>query len=113
MKQEDPEIQVIESEEEDEEVMVQYFSNIFLNFKLQVLVDDFDGQCCRTYPYNHSKIQRWRESRKERKENVVSKHHHHVQSGKTPTSNPEKSIVNSSGKQNEPTSTPAGELSRT
>ena len=32
MKQEDPEIQVIESEEEDEEVMVDDFSNIFLNF---------------------------------------------------------------------------------
>ena len=83
-----------------------------------MLVDDFDGQCCRTYPYNHSKIQRWRESRKERKEKerkekAGSKHHHHVQSGKTPTSNPEKSIVNSSGKQNELTSTPAGELSRT
>ena len=32
MKQEDPEIQVIESEEEDEEVTVDDFSNIFLNF---------------------------------------------------------------------------------
>ncbi len=31
----------------------------------EVLVDDFDGQCCRTYPYNHSRIQRWqRENRK-------------------------------------------------
>ena len=100
LKQEEPEIQVIESEDEEEEV----------------LVDDFDGQCCRTYPYNHSKIQRWREGRKEkkekeRKENVGSKHlAHHVQSVKTPTSNPEKSIINSGNKQNEPTSTAAGEL---
>ena len=39
------EIQIIEEEEE-------------------VLVDDFDGQCCRTYPFNHSKIQRWQEERK-------------------------------------------------
>ena len=45
---------MIESEDEEEEV----------------LVDDFDGQCCRTYPYNHSKIQRWREGRKEKKENL-------------------------------------------
>ena len=94
---------MIESEDEEEEV----------------LVDDFDGQCCRTYPYNHSKIQRWREGRKEkkekeRKENVGSKHlthHHHVQSvSKTPTSSSEKSIINSGNKQNEPTSTAAGEL---
>ena len=83
---------MIESEDEEEEV----------------LVDDFDGQCCRTYPYNHSKIQRWREGRKEKKEKERkegSKHlAHHVQSVKTPTSNPEKS----SNKQNEPTSTAAG-----
>ena len=92
---------MIESEDEEEEV----------------LVDDFDGQCCRTYPYNHSKIQRWREGRKEkkekeRKENVGSKHlaHHHVQSVKTPTSNSEKSIISSGNKQNEPTSSAAGEL---
>merc|ERR1712106_443998 len=30
----------------------------------EVLVDDFDGHCCRTYPFNHSKIQRWQEERK-------------------------------------------------
>ena len=29
----------------------------------EVLVDDFDGQCCRTYPLNHSRIQRWRETK--------------------------------------------------
>ena len=34
----------------------------------EVLVDDFDGQCCRTFPYNHSKIQRWREERRKRGE---------------------------------------------
>ena len=89
---------MIESEDEEEEV----------------LVDDFDGQCCRTYPYNHSKIQRWREGRKEKKEKERkegSKHLvHHVQSVKTPTSNPEKASTNSAGKQNEPTSTAAGEL---
>ena len=34
----------------------------------EVLVDDFDGQCCRTYPYNHSKIQRWREEQRRRGE---------------------------------------------
>ena len=33
----------------------------------EVLVDDFDGQCCRTYPYNHSKIRRWRQEREERR----------------------------------------------
>ena len=27
----------------------------------ELLVDDFDGQCSRTYPDNHSKITRWRE----------------------------------------------------
>ena len=32
MKQEDPEIQVIESEEEDEEVTVDEFLDTFLNF---------------------------------------------------------------------------------
>ena len=47
------EIQIIEEEEE-------------------VLVDDFDGQCCRTYPFNHSKIQRWQEERK-RKEKEKQK----------------------------------------
>ena len=39
----------------------------------EVLVDDFDGQCCRTYPYNHSKILRWREERRKREEERRSK----------------------------------------
>ena len=73
---------MIESEDEEEEV----------------LVDDFDGQCCRTYPYNHSKIQRWREARKEKKENNSSKH--------KPTSTPEKAA----GKPNDPITTSAGKL---
>jgi hypothetical protein len=68
---------VIESEDEEEDV----------------LVDDFDGQCCRTYPYNHSKIQCWRENRnrkeKEKKEQS-SKLLAIVQ--KPPTSNPKKAI---------------------
>jgi hypothetical protein len=25
----------------------------------EVLVEDFDGECCRTYPYNHSRILRY------------------------------------------------------
>lgn len=33
----------------------------------EVLVDDFDGQCCRTYPYNHSRIQRWQREKRKRK----------------------------------------------
>lgn len=49
MDDKNDDIQIIEEEEE-------------------VLVDDFDGQCCRTYPYNHSKIQRWREERRRRGE---------------------------------------------
>ena len=32
----------------------------------EVLVDDFDGQCCRTYPDNHSKIIKWRAQRIEK-----------------------------------------------
>jgi hypothetical protein len=31
----------------------------------EILVDDFDGQCSRTYPDNHSKIVRWRATRNE------------------------------------------------
>ena len=31
----------------------------------ELLVDDFDGQCSRTYPDNHSKILRWRETKNE------------------------------------------------
>jgi len=39
-----------------------------------LLVDDFDGQCCRTYPNNHSKILAWRKSKeeKERRATVTS-----------------------------------------
>jgi hypothetical protein len=33
----------------------------------EVLVDDFDGQCCRTYPYNHSRILRWHKEKRERR----------------------------------------------
>ena len=96
MKVEEPEITVIESEDEDEDV----------------LVDDFDGQCCRTYPYNHSKIQRWRENRnkkeKEKKEKEQSsKQLANVQ--KPPTSNPEKAI--NSNWQNNPITTAAGKYS--
>ena len=103
-KQEDDtsEIQIIEEEEE-------------------VLVDDFDGQCCRTYPYNHSKIQRWREERnkkekekrkrdeeqrKEQEHKDSAKHLASVQSVKIPTPNPEKSL--NSTKQNETLTTSAG-----
>ena len=32
----------------------------------EVLVDDFDGQCCRTYPDNHSRILKWRAKKAER-----------------------------------------------
>ena len=31
-----------------------------------LLVDDFDGQCCRTYPNNHSKIIAWRKLKEEK-----------------------------------------------
>ena len=41
----------------------------------EVLIDDFDGQCCRTYPYNHSKIQRWREERRKKNEERRIKEH--------------------------------------
>ena len=37
----------------------------------EVLVDDFDGQCCRTYPDNHSKIIKWR-AEKARKSSTIS-----------------------------------------
>ena len=32
----------------------------------EVVVDDFDGQCCRTYPDNHSRIIKWRAQRIEK-----------------------------------------------
>ena len=95
LKQEEEEIQVIESENEEEEV----------------LVDDFDGQCCRTYPYNHSKIQRWKEAREKKekdKKETKNMHLSNVQNIKTPTSNPEKAII--SNKQTEAITTTAGKL---
>ena len=97
------EIQIIEDEEEE------------------VLVDDFDGQCCRTYPYNHSKIQRWREERnkkekekrkkeeeqkKDQEYKESAKHLSNVQNLKIPTSNSEKSP--NSSKQTETVTTSAG-----
>ena len=39
----------------------------------EVLVDDFDGQCCRTYPLNHSRIQRWRETRAQKERDKKKK----------------------------------------
>jgi len=99
------EIQIIEDEEEE------------------VLVDDFDGQCCRTYPYNHSKIQRWREERnkkekekrkkeeeqkKDQEYKESAKHLSNVQNLKIPTSNSEKSP--NSSKQTETVTTSAGSI---
>ena len=37
-----------------------------------LLVDDFDGQCSRTYPNNHSKILAWRKSKEEKSTKVAS-----------------------------------------
>ena len=98
------EIQIIEEDEEE------------------VLVDAFDGQCCRTYPYNHSKIQRWRDGKyvkdkekqklKEADEKKVHdrreipKHLTNVQNLKIPTSSCEKSV--NSTKQNDTITTSAG-----
>ncbi len=39
----------------------------------EVLVDDFDGECCRTYAYNHSRIVRWQKEKEERKK--AAQHH--------------------------------------
>ena len=49
-KEDDDEVEIIEAdeaavEEEEEEK--------------DLLVEDFDGECCRTYPFNHSKILRY------------------------------------------------------
>jgi hypothetical protein len=38
----------------------------------EVLVNDFDGQCCRTYPLNHSKIKRYRKQAEERRKKRMS-----------------------------------------
>ena len=38
----------------------------------EVLVDDFDGQCCRTYPDNHSKIIKWRTERARKTVNATT-----------------------------------------
>ena len=48
IKEDDDEVEIIEADEavvEDED-------------EDELLVDDFDGECCRTYPFNHSKILR-------------------------------------------------------
>lgn len=84
-------IQIIEEEEEE------------------VLVDDFDGQCCRTFPYNHSKIQRWREERRRRDEERRAKEprKEEAKQVKVPTSSTETSAT--SGKPGEPVTTTAGE----
>ena len=42
--EDDDEVEILEAEEVEAEV----------------LVEDFDGECCRTYPFNHSKILRYR-----------------------------------------------------
>ena len=51
----------------------------------EVLLDDFDGQCCRTFPYNHSRLQSWAEGRK-KKESDDMKDLENVQNTKIPTS---------------------------
>ena len=60
-------------------------------------MDDFDGQCCRTFPYNHSRIQRWAEERKKKesddiKELPAGRHLETVQNTKIPTSCFDKSV---------------------
>ena len=37
----------------------------------ELLVDDFDGQCSRTYPDNHSRIVKWRASKNEQRKVLV------------------------------------------
>ena len=39
----------------------------------EVLVDDFDGQCCRTYPDNHSRILKWRAQKAEKAKTAAVK----------------------------------------
>ena len=91
MEDKNDDIQIIEEEEEE------------------VLVDDFDGQCCRTFPYNHSKIQRWREERRRRDEERRAKEprKEEAKQVKVPTSSTETSAT--SGKPGEPVTTTAGE----
>ena len=36
----------------------------------ELFVDDFDGQCSRTYPDNHSKIVRWRASKNQERDAI-------------------------------------------
>ena len=60
-------------------------------------MDDFDGQCCRTFPYNHSRIQRWAEQRRKKesddiKELPTGRHLENVQNSKIPTSCFDKSV---------------------
>ena len=82
----------------------------------EVLVDDFDGQCCRTYPYNHSKINRWREERKKREEARKLKEHDrkeiskNVESVKVPTSTGIEASVGASSKASETITTTAGKI---
>ena len=68
---ESDEIQIIEDEDEED-----------------LLVDDFDGQCCRTYPYNHSKILRWAEERKKKEKDDMKEvpSTKHLDNLKIPTS---------------------------
>ena len=40
----------------------------------ELLVEDFDGQCSRTYPDNHSRIVRWRASKIEERKLVHGDH---------------------------------------
>ena len=106
-KQDDTsEIQIIEEEEEED-----------------VLVDDFDGQCCRTYPYNHSKIQRYREEKnkkekekrkredeqkREQEQKESAKHLANVQSVKIPTTTNQEKSLNSTKPNTDSLTTSAG-----
>ena len=67
----------------------------------EVLLDDFDGQCCRTFPYNHSRIQRFAEQRRTKesddiKELPTGRHLENVQNTKIPTSCFDKSAAGDS-----------------
>ena len=63
-------------------------------------MDDFDGQCCRTFPYNHSRIQRWAEQRRTKESEDIKelptgptgRHLENVQNSKIPTSCFDKSV---------------------
>ena len=78
-------------------------------------MDDFDGQCCRTFPYNHSRIQRWAEERRKKKEGddikeVATGRHslENVQNIKIPTSCFDKSVVGPGPGPSESITTTAG-----